>query len=156
MLYRFTALAWLAVLVCALYGTLRLERADWLFVKGNAGSLREALRLAPGNAEYAGALAVAEPARAAGILQDAAARNPLDGGLRVQLGLAEEERGGFAGAEKDLLAATRLDREYAPRWALGDFYFRRHDAEKFWPVVRSAHRGVVWRRVGAVPAVLVT
>jgi hypothetical protein len=138
MLYRVTGLAWLAVLVFALYWTVRLGRADWLFVKGDAASFREALRLATGNAEYASALAEAEPARAEEILKDAAARNPLDGGLRVELGLAEEERGDFGGAEKDLLQAARLDRGFAPRWALGDFYFHRHDAEKFWPVVRDA------------------
>ena len=140
MLHRFTGLAWLAVLVCALYWTVRLQRADWLFVKGDAGSLREAMRLTPGNAEYASALAGAEPVRAVEILKDAAARNPLDGGLRVETGLAEEERGDFGGAEKDLLEATRLDRGFAPRWALGDFYFHRRDAEKFWPVVRDALR----------------
>jgi tetratricopeptide (TPR) repeat protein len=126
------------VLACAVYWTVRLARADWLFVRGDAASLQEAMRLAPGNAEYASALAEADTARAVEILKDAAARNPLDGGLRVQLGLAEEERGDFGGAEKDLLTATRLDRGFAPRWALGDFYFRRQDAEKFWPVVRSA------------------
>jgi hypothetical protein len=138
MLYRVSGLAWLAVLVCALYWTVRLERADWLFVKGDAASIREAMRLAPGNAEYASALAGAEPSRAVEILKDAVARNPLDSGLLVELGLAEEERGDFGSAEKDLLEATRLDRGFAPRWALGDFYFHQHDAEKFWPVVKSA------------------
>ena len=140
MLHRFTGLAWVAVLVCALYWTVRLERADWLFVKGDAGSMREAMRLAPGNAEYASALAEAEPARAVEILRNAAARNPLDGGLRVELGLAEEERGDLVQAEADLIESERLDRGFAPRWALGDFYFHRHDAKKFWPVVKDALR----------------
>jgi hypothetical protein len=98
------------------------------------------MRLAPGNAEYASALAEAEPARAVEILRDAVARNPLDGGLRLELGLAEEEGSDFGGAETDLLEATRLDRGFAPRWALGDFYFHRHEAEKFWPVVKDALR----------------
>jgi tetratricopeptide (TPR) repeat protein len=138
MLSRFTGLAWLAVLACALYWTVRLQRADWLFVKGDAASIREAIRLAPGNVEYASALAEAEPARAVEILKSAAAQNPLDGGLRVQLGLAEEKRGDFVHAEADLLEAGRLDRGFAPRWALGDFYFHRQDAKKFWPVVREA------------------
>ena len=138
MLSRLTGLASLAAVVCALYWTVRLERADWLFVKGDAASLREATQLVPGNGEYASALAVAEPSRAVEILKDAAARNPLDGGLRVQLGLAEDERGEFLPAEADLIKAGRLDHGFAPRWALGDFYFRRHDTEKFWPVVRDA------------------
>ena len=140
MLHRFTGLAWVAALVCALYWTVRLERADWLFVKGDAASMREAMRLAPGNAEYASALAEAEPARAVEILRDAAARNPLDGGLRVELGLAEEERGDLVQAEADLIEAERLDQGFAPRWAMSDFYFHRQEAEKFWPVVKDALR----------------
>jgi hypothetical protein len=32
----------------------------------------------------------------------------------------------------------RLDTGYAPRWALSDFYFRRGDAGKFWPVTKVA------------------
>jgi tetratricopeptide (TPR) repeat protein len=138
MLHRFTGLAWRAVLVCALYWTVRLERADWLFVKGDAASMREAMRLAPGNAEYASALAEAEPARAVEILRDAVARNPLDGGLRLELGLAEEERGDLVQAEADLIEAERLDQGFAPRWAMSDFYFHRQEAEKFWPVVKDA------------------
>jgi len=42
------------------------------------------------------------------------------------------------GGEKSLLAATRLDAGFAPRWALADFYFHRRDAAKFWPAMRDA------------------
>jgi len=131
MFYRLTGLVSLALLIPALYWTLRLERADWLFVKGDAASLHQALRLAPGNAEYASALAQAEPDRAVSILREAVASNPRDASLRVELGLA-------AGQESSLLEAARLDTGYGPRWALSDFYFHRHDTKKFWPVTKLA------------------
>jgi tetratricopeptide (TPR) repeat protein len=128
----------LALLAWALYWTMRLERADWLFLKGDTASIRQAMRLAPKSAEYASALAQAEPDRAVEILREAAAENPLDGGLRLELGLAEERRGDFASAERSLHDAIRLDRGLGTRAALSDFYFHRHDAEKFWPAVREA------------------
>jgi hypothetical protein len=125
----------------------RLVRADRLFVKGDAASIRQAIRLAPGNAEYASALAQAEPDGAVEILHEAEAWNPLDGGLRLELGLAEEQRGDPIGAERDVREAVRLDRGFGPRAALADFYFQRHDAEKFWPAVKAAlavSYGDVW------------
>jgi tetratricopeptide (TPR) repeat protein len=136
--YRVAGLAALGLLGAALYSTVRLERADWLFVKGDAASTGEALRLAPGNAEYASALAQAEPDRAVAILRKAAALDPRNAGLRTEWGLAAEQQGDLRGAEASLLAAMRLDTGYAPRWALSDFYFRRGDAEKFWPVTKAA------------------
>jgi len=132
MVYRTIGLASLALLIPALYWTIRLDCADWLFVKGDAASLRLAIRLAPGTTEYYSALAQSEPEHAAVILKEAAALNPRSGSLRVELGLAEED------AEGDLLEATKLDTGFAPRWALSDFYFQRHDTEKFWPAVKSA------------------
>jgi hypothetical protein len=138
MVHRLTGLASLALLVPALYWAVLVERADWLFIKGDAASIRQAIRLAPGNAEYYSSLAQAEPDRAVAILTEAVALNPLDCGLRVELGLAEERRGDFYGAEAHLVQAMRLDTGFAPRRALADFYFHRHDAERFWPVVKAA------------------
>jgi hypothetical protein len=147
MISRVTGVAWLALLMWALWWTVRLERADWLFVKGDEASIRQAMRWAPGNAEYASALAEAEPGRSAEILNEAEARNPLDGGLRLELGLAKEQRGDFAGAERDMREAALLDRGFGPRAVIADFYFRRRDAEKFWPAVKAAlavSYGDVW------------
>jgi tetratricopeptide (TPR) repeat protein len=138
MVYRITGLASLALLLPALYWTVRLEHADWLFVKGDAASVRQAVRLSPGNAEYATSLAQAEPDRAEPILKEAAAYNPRDASLRVELGLAAEQRGDFRDAEASLLEATRLDTGFGPRWALSDFYLHRGDASKFWPVTKAA------------------
>jgi len=138
MVSRVMGIGSLALLIWALYWTVRVARADWLFVKGDAASIRQATRLAPENAEYAGALAQLESDRAVDILHGAAARNPLDGGLRVELGVAQERHGEFAGAERSLVEATRLDRGFGPRAALADFYFHRHDTERFWPAVKEA------------------
>ena len=135
MVYRAIGVALLALSAWSLWWTVRFARADWLFVRG---SIRQAAQLSPENAEYAGALAQAEPDRAVEILRAAAERNPLDGGLRIELGLAEEERGNFANAESSLLHATRLDHGFGPRAALADFYLHRHDAGKFWPVMKDA------------------
>ena len=138
MISRATGLASLALLAWALDWTLRLAGADWLFVKGDAASIRQAARMAPENAGYAGALARAEPGRAVEILRAAAARHPLDGGLRIELGKAQEQRGDFSAARQSLLDATRLDRGFAPRAALAEFYCHRRDAERFWPAMREA------------------
>lgn len=136
--YRVTGLAAIGLLGTAFYWTVRLERADWLFVKGDAASIRQAIRLAPGNAEYYSALAQAEPGRAVEILQAGVDLNPRNSSLRLELGLAAEEHGDLPNAEAAMLKAMRLDTGFAPRWALADFYFHRHDAEKFWPTVKSA------------------
>ena len=135
---RITGLASLALLVPALYWTVRLEHADWLFIKGGAPSIEEAIRLAPGTADYYSSLAQADPVRAVSILKEGAALNPLDASLRLELGLAAEQEGDFPAAEANLLEATRLDTGFGPRWALSDFYFYRHEAEKFWPVTKAA------------------
>jgi len=111
---------------------------DWLFVKGDAPSIRQAIRLAPGNAEYYSFLAQAEPDRAVEILKEGVALNPLDSSLRLELGLAAQQQGDFPNAEINMLDAMRLDTGFGPRWALSDFYFQRRDAERFWPVVRAA------------------
>ena len=136
--YRVTGLAALGLLGTALYWTVRLEHADWLFVKGDAASIREAIRLAPGNAEYYSSLAQADPDNAVPILKEGVALNPLDACLRLELGLAAQQQGDFPDAESNLLDAARLDTGFGPRWALSDFYFERRNAEKFWPVVKAA------------------
>lgn len=138
MFHRLIGALALALLAPALYWTLRLERADWLFVKGDAASIRQAIRLAPGTAEYYSGLAEAEPDGAVEVLREAVALNPQSGSLRVELGAAEECAGDFAPAEDNLLEAARLDRGFAPRSALSEFYFHRRNAQKFWPPAKEA------------------
>jgi tetratricopeptide (TPR) repeat protein len=128
----------LALLAAALYWTIRLSRADWLFRTGNPQFIQQAIRLAPGNPDYYSGWAQREPERAVDILEKGVALNPIHSSLRIELGLAAEEKGDFRKAEASLLEAMRLDTSFAPRWALSDFYLHRRDAEKFWPVVKAA------------------
>jgi tetratricopeptide (TPR) repeat protein len=137
-IWRSAGLVALLVLCLAFYWTVRFERADWLYLKGSRQSIQEAIRLAPGNPEYYGGWAQVEPDRAVEVLEKAVALNPLDSSLRIQLGLAAEERGDFRKAEASLIEATRLNTGFAPRWMLSDFYLHRGDAGKFWPVVKAA------------------
>ncbi len=128
-----------AVALTALYWTARLARADWLFLEGNPQSIQQAIRLAPGDPDYYSGWAQTEPDRAVDVLEKAVALNPINSSLRIELGLAAEEKGDFRKAEASLREAMRLNTSFAPRWALSDFYFHRRDAEKFWPVVKELH-----------------
>ncbi len=127
-----------AVALTALYWTARLARADWLFLEGNPQSIQQAIRLAPGDPDYYSGWAQTEPDRAVDVLEKAVVLNPINSSLRIELGLAAEEKGDFRKAEASLREAMRLNTSFAPRWALSDFYLHRRDAEKFWPVVKAA------------------
>ena len=68
----------------------------------------------------------------------AAALSPHDAPIRLRLGLALEESGKTAEAEKELLLAASLSRKYEPRWTLAGFYFRQNKIEPFWFWAREA------------------
>lgn len=72
------------------------------------------------------------------LLERAARVNPLSSAPRIRLGLAAEARGDFSGAEKWLLEAARVDRQFEPRWTLANFYFRRERRTEFWRWMRAA------------------
>jgi tetratricopeptide (TPR) repeat protein len=59
--------------------------------------------------------------------------SPRSSAPLIDRGLAAERAGDLASAERDLLEAARLDHLYLPAWTLANFYFRRHDADRFWP-----------------------
>jgi len=112
-LWRAAGLAVLALLAAALYWTIRLSRADWLFRTGNPQFIQQAIRLAPGNPDYYSGWAQREPERAVDILEKGVALNPIHSSLRIELGLAAEEKGDFRKAEASLLEAMRLDKKVA-------------------------------------------
>ena len=87
-IWRAAGLAALVLLATALYWTVRLARADWLFLKGNPQSIQQAIRLATGNPDYYSGWAQAEPDRAVDVLEKAVALNPIDSSLWIELGLA--------------------------------------------------------------------
>jgi len=137
-------LAVAAALMAAAYWAVRLAYADMLFRRNTPQSLSQALRLAPGNAQYHvrwGELAAQSGADAAvriGALRQACRLNPHDASIRLELGLREEMEGNFRQAEECLLEAARLDKTHQPRAALAHYYFRRRSWEPFWRWVREA------------------
>ncbi len=66
-------------------------------------------------------------------LRAAVSLNPRLASAWIYLGLDAEADGDLPEAEKDLLRAARVDRQYVPSWTLANFYFRRGDTVKFWP-----------------------
>ncbi len=139
--WRFAALALIAVLALASYWTIRLGVADQLSRSKSLSSLQRAVRLAPANAQYYAALA--EYQEAEGVDPDPALAaalqlNPRDSSLWIRRGLHAEFQGHPDAAEKYLLEATRVDRQFDPRAALANFYFRRNSPEPFWHWMREA------------------
>jgi hypothetical protein len=124
----------------------RLVWAEWLATTNTGESLTEAVRIDPGNATFHGLLA--EHQEASGKdpkpeLKTAASLSPAESRYWARLAFrAETERDDDA-AEKYLLHAAEVDRTFAPRWALANFYLRRGDAargdmDKFWVWLRKS------------------
>ena len=75
-----------------------------------------------------------------GELRAALSLNPRLSSAWIHLGLDAEADGNPQEAEMDLLQAARVDHLYLPAWTLANFYFRRGDADNFWPWARRAAR----------------
>src|ERR1017187_8663497 len=118
----------------ACYWSARWAIADYAI----RSSVQRALRLAPGNPDYYVRLAQVEPALALSALERAAVLNPLNSSVWIELAGAAEAHNDFRAAESSLLRAVQLDKTFAPRWLLAEYYSRRHDQAHFWPAVRAA------------------
>lgn len=128
-------------MAAAAYWAIRVAYADHLAQSDSPERLQVALRLAPGQAGYwlhwadlqqaAGESGSAAIARAAQI-------DPYDAAIWIRAGLNAELNGDPARAEQDLLTAARRSRQFEPRWALANFYFRRGNTEQFWKWARNA------------------
>lgn len=133
-----------AVLGWAAYWSLRLGYADRLAHTDSPEHVKRATELAPCNARYRARLAAMldqwgkDRGASVAALEAAVVCNPRDSESWIELGLLAEMDGDFAKAERCLLEAARVDKQYDPPWALANFYFRRNDAEKFWPWAREA------------------
>jgi hypothetical protein len=130
-----------ALLCAAAYWTLRLAYADHLAGSKVPEDIARATRLAPANSRYW--LLWADGLELAGehsgdAVERAVSANPQEAAVWIQAGLRAEMDGNYRRAEHDLLEAARLSRQYAPRWTLANFYFRRDDPEKFWRWTHSA------------------
>ena len=126
----------LIAMLCAYacYWAARWAIADYTI----RSSVEYALRLAPGNPDYYVLLAQVKPALALSALQRAAELNPLSASVWSELAGAAEQHNDFQEAERSLLRAVAVDKSFAPRWLLAEYYFRRHDQAHFWPAVRAA------------------
>jgi len=126
------------VLACGVLLTARFAWADGLYRGATAASVERASVLFPDNAEYHFALARLKPARAVSELQRCLAINPFLTNARIELAFDIEDRGDLKQAEAMLLEAARRDTQFAPAWALVNFYFRNNRPDAFWQWARKA------------------
>ena len=138
---RIFAVAALFVLAIAAVYSVRLALADAAFRRRTPQSVARALEILPDRAGYLLFRAQQmdyDGENSTALLERAARVNPLSSAPRIRLGLAAEARGDSSGAEKWLLDAARVDRQFEPRWTLANFYFRRERSDEFWKWMRAA------------------
>ncbi len=102
---------------------------------------RRAIEIMPRNTEYLALRALEldyDGADSMPVLKRIASLNPLASAPRIQLGLAAEIHGDPDSAERWLLDAARVDRQFEPRWTLANFYLRRENPAEFWKWMRLA------------------
>ena len=137
-------LALVGCLAAGAYWSVRLAWADALFRRDTETAVREAVLLAPSNAEYHERLAAildgSGDSGAESELRKTVRASPRLASAWVELGLRAENTGDVPEAESDLLRAAQYDRRYSTSWTLANFYFRHNQGEKFWPVARRALR----------------
>ncbi|HML18838.1 MAG TPA: hypothetical protein VK419_17525 [Bryobacteraceae bacterium] len=138
---RFAGALLLLPLIAAAWFSIQLARADAEFRRGTPESTAHAAMLVPDNTEYILLRAMQldyDGADPTALLERAAALNPMNAAPRIRLGLAAEIRGDSSTAEKWLLDAARVNRQFEPRWTLANFYFRQGNPEQFWKWMRAA------------------
>lgn len=107
----------------------RLAYADYLFRTNDSANLQRAAELVPSHPKYQ---------LRSGNLKRALELNPYLSQAWIDLALAAEEVGDFTEAERLYGKAAEVDKMFAPRWALANFYFRRNQPEPFWHWLRLA------------------
>jgi len=138
---RVLCVALLPALGFAIYASARLSVADSNYRANTDESVALAVRLDSGNAAYHQLNAEHLESAGRDPLPDreaAALLSPLDSHYWVDLGVLAEVRNDFPAAERYYLKAASVDRTFAPRFALMNFYFRRHDEAAFWRWAREA------------------
>ncbi len=138
---RFSSIFSLAALLGAAWFSIHLAVADANFREHTPESVARAVELEPHNADYLAVRALQldyDGADSTAVLQQEAALSPMSSAPRIRLGLAAEIRGENATAERWLLEAASIDRQYEPRWTLANFYFRQQREDQFWKSMREA------------------
>jgi tetratricopeptide (TPR) repeat protein len=141
MYYRGAVAAFvLAALIAAGWWSIRLARADAFFRERTPASVARAVELAPLNTTYLALSALQneyEGKDSRAQLETMARLNPRASAPRIRLGLAAEVRGDALEAERWLLEAAAVDRQFETRWTLANFYFRQ-DRDEFWSWIEAA------------------
>jgi hypothetical protein len=124
--------AWFSVL---------LARADREFRKGTPAGVARAVELTPRNTAYLSRRALQieyEGGDARPMFERMAGLNPTASAPRIRRGLDAEIRGDVETAQRWLLDAARVDRQFEPAWTLANFYFRQQRVPEFWAWMRTA------------------
>lgn len=146
--------------------SLLLGYADQEFRRGERDNLARALSVAPFDAGYLAQWSLLAPNgdEAVRALEKSVHSDPWYSWSWIHLGLAAENDGNRDLARRDLLRAAAVDRGFAPRWALCNYFLRSGDTASFWywskealtvtetdftPVLRLA-----WRVAPDVPTIL--
>ena len=138
---KFAGLLAIASLAAASWFSILLERADAEFREGTPEDVARAIELTPRNTTYRSLRALQveyDGGDPRPLLEEIARINPDSSAPRIRLGLDAEVRGDLAGAERWLLDAAHVDRQYEPRWTLANFYFRQQRMDDFWKWMRAA------------------
>ncbi len=138
---RALCVALLPALGFAIYASARLSVADSDFRANTDQSVALAVRLDSGNAAYHQLNAEHLESAGRDPLPDreaAALLSPLDSRYWIDLGVLSEVRNDLPAAERYYLKAASVDHTFAPRFALMNFYFRRHQEAPFWRWAREA------------------
>ncbi len=120
------------MLTLAAYWTARLAWADRLSASPRLEDRRRAVLLAPLDASLYSRLAdelEMTGGDALPSLRTAVALDPDNPQWRMSLGQQAELAGDLELAERSLLAAARLSRQYQPKYLLAGYYFRRGNAD---------------------------
>jgi hypothetical protein len=128
-------------LAAAAWFSIVLARADRDFRKGTPEAVARAVELMPRNMEYLSQRALQieyEGGDSRPLLEHIAALHPVSSKPRIQLGLDAEIRGDFETAQRWLLEAARVDRQFEPAWTLANFYYRQQRPEQFFMWMRTA------------------
>ena len=158
-------MAGLAVTTALVAGSLLAVKcgvADLAFRHGGASGIDFARQLAPGDATYLAREFVLT--NNLSYIDQVISLDPYYSWAWIQRGLAAENTGDAALAERYLERAADFDRTFTPRWVLCDFSFRHEKQERFWYWAHQAltiqdadPRGVfrlAWRKAPDRDAVL--
>jgi len=142
MYYRktFIGIFVIVALAAAAWWSIDLARADIYFRAQTPESIAEAIAIAPQNTAYLAFDALqneydGKDSRAQ--WEEMARLNPSLAMPRIRLGLAAELRADPEEAERWLLEAAAVDRQFETRWTLANFYFRQ-DRDAFWTWIQAA------------------